>query len=649
MRAVALLCTGLAAVAGVVVSLMLAPGASANPVPPNWNAYDATHYALAIDVGDSSISGTGTLVAQAAQSGLDEIVLGLAGELVVSRITSSTDSVTAWGRDGDRLRIFLSEPLAAGDDFDVTVAYSGEPPDIMGEESYPPFNRFTHTHGEESVPVIFTMSVPDRAWAWWPCKPVLGDKATVDMAVTVAENLTAVSNGRLQGVQAAPDQRRTWHWSHAHPVASYLVSLAISDYAVLEDSVTVSSGDSTVVVPLRYYVYPEDAAAARASFARTGEMIKFLSDRFGLYPFADEQYAIAAAPINGGMEHQTCTTLGARYITGDLSEEWVVIHELSHQWWGDWLGLADWRHVWLNEGFATYCEALWVEHTEGKQAYHEYMRELDTFAPPAGDDFPGALYDPSPLFGSTPYRKGAWVLHMLRNVVDDDAVFFDGLKAYYGTLGGQGRATTESFRDVMEAATGLELDAFFDQWIYESGRPDYRWTWTYAPAASGYEVILDLEQQQATPAVYSMPVDVEIDAGGNSQVFRAQNNARTQRFTFAVVGEPRALTIDPDGWLLKPVPAAPPAHALLQSPRPNPTRGTSRITYTLAEAGEVSLHVLDVTGRLVRTLIDRRREGGEHTVEWDGRLADGRAPAGVYYLYLDAPGATHHRTLVLVR
>ncbi len=639
--------------AGGLALLGLTGGAAANPMPADWSAYDATHYDLAIGVGDGTITGTGTLVGRAVQPGLDEIVLALADELAIDQVSSSTHAVSAFERFADRLRIHLSAPLAADEVFRVTVSYEGTPPQIGGAVSDYPFNWRSHTYGQVTTPVIYTMSVPDRAWTWWPCKPVLGDKATVNMSVTADSALTVVSNGKLLGVDEALGGRRTWRWAHGHPVASYLVSLAISDYAVLEDSVAVPVESGAVTIPLRFYVYQEDLEDARVTFARTGEMIKFLSDLIGLYPFADEKYAVVTAPINGGMEHQTCTTLGGRYITGDHSQEWILIHELSHQWWGDWVGLADWKHVWLNEGFATYSEALWVEHTQGPQAYADYMRELDSAAPPAGLDFNGTVYNPTQLFGITPYRKGAWVLHMLRHVVADDEAFFAALRAYYQSLGGGGQATTEAFRDIVEGETGLELDGFFDQWLHAEGRPSYRWTWSSERVAAGYEVALEIVQEQDEPEVYVMPIDVEIGIAGDPLIvrrFKVENTLREQTFTFSVDGLPRVLAIDPDGWVLKPLSPAPPAHALLHAPRPNPTRALSRITYALPEAGEVSLHVLDVTGRLVRTLVDRRLQGAEHTVEWDGATSQGDpAASGVYYLRLEAPRGAQQRALVLVR
>jgi len=643
----------LPAVVGGVVLLGLAPGAAANPMPPDWTAYDATHYDLAIAVGDGTITGTGRLEGRVVQSGLDEIVLALADELAIEQVTSSTHTITAHERFADRVRIHLAAPLAADEVFSVTVSYSGTPPSVGGAVSDYPFNWRTHTYEQVATPVIFTMSVPDRAWTWWPCKPVLGDKATVAMSVTADSALTVVSNGKLLGVDEEADGGRTWRYAHGHPVASYLVSLAISEYAVLEDSVTVPFEGGEVTIPLRFYVYQEDLADARVFFARTGEMITFLSELFGLYPFADERYAVAAAPIGGGMEHQTCTTLGGHYVNRDGNHEWILIHELSHQWWGDWLGLADWKHVWLNEGFATYCEALWVEHKEGARAYTDYMRELDSYAPPEGLDFNGTVYDPVQLFGITPYRKGAWVLHMLRHIVDDDAVFFSALRTYFESLGGTGQATTEVFHEIMEAETGLELDTFFDQWIYHTGRPLYRWTWSSERVASGYQVTLDLVQEQEEPEVYVMPIDVEVGISGDplsSRRFKIQNTAREQTFTFTVDSKPQTLAIDPDDWVLKPLAAAPPAHALLYAPRPNPTRALSRVTYMLPAAGEVSLHVLDVAGRLVRTLVDRRLQGAEHTVEWDGTTSNGDpAASGVYYLRLEAPRGAEQRALVLVR
>ncbi len=631
-------------------AILLASPAAANPIPPDWHAYDAVHYNLLVDVGDSTLTGEVRMEGESVLQGLNEIVIGLHSALTADDIDSPTHTVTSTYRMADMLHIVLAESLDEGEPFTVSVSYSGRPPEISGEIDEFPFSWRRHTYQGRSIPSIFTMSVPNRSTAWWPCKDTMGDKATVDIQVYYPDTLTAVANGVGMGSMALGNGRRVSTWSHRHPIAPYLVSVVISEFAVLADEVTILAGEEEITIPLEYYVYKEDSAAAHYDFGRMGEMITFLSEKFGPYPFADEKYAVATVPISGGMEHQTCTTLGGRYVTGSRDQEWIYIHELSHQWWGDHVGLADWKHVWLNEGFATYCEALWVEHTQGTEAYHDYMDDLDSMAPPEGFGFGGACYDPSPLFGLTPYRKGAWVVHMLRHCVGDDDVFFGALRAYRDSLGGTGLATTETFRDIMEAQTGLELDAFFEQWIYEAGRPHYDWSWEFRPVSGGYEVVVDLSQTQATFDVYRMPIDLGVRTASGLEIVQVLNTDREQTFTLQVQGRPTGLSLDPNGWLLKPRVSAPTGRALLQAPRPNPTRGDTRIVYMLPEAGEVNVRVFDPTGRLVRTLVEGRLQGGEHVTEWDGRRDDGElAASGVYYLRLEAPNATPHRTLVLIQ
>jgi aminopeptidase N len=612
--------------------------------------FDVLHYDLAIDVGESSITGSVTVGARALVDGLSEVVLDLSDSLRVPFAESPTHGLTGYTHGGDLLHLELASPVAAGDSFAVAVHYSGVPPAVAGEVEGLPFTFSTHGSAGEGTlaPMIYTISATNRAGAWWPCKDVLTDRATCDVSVTVAAGLVAVSNGRLAGVESIAGGRHVYHWTHHHPIATYLVSLAISNYVTLEDTATIDEGGTPVTVPLYWFVYPEDAAAAAVDFDRVSEALQFFSTVFGPYPFADEKYAVAAARYGAAMEHQTCTTLGSGYIRGDRKYEWVFVHELAHQWFGDAVGLADWRDVWLNEGFATYAEALWAEHLRGKQAYLDYVRGFDPLAL-GQPDFRGPVYDPAPLFGDTPYHKGGFILHMLRHEIGDTA-FFAALRAYAEANAQGAPVTTEDFVSVAEETSGRDLTAFFDQWLHQEGRPAYRWQAGWERAAEGYDVRVRVAQTQEAPEAYRMPIDVRVTMHSRDLVFVAENDARVQEFTFHVAERPLDLEFDPDGWVLKAEMAARSDMALLRPPWPNPARGASLITYVLPSEGRVTLRVYDVLGRPVRTLVDGRAQGLEQAIEWDGTDDGGRRVGpGLYLVELSTPGFTAHTKLMRVR
>jgi aminopeptidase N len=621
------------------------------PCTTDDRGYDVIHYDLTIDVGDSTVAGTVVVGARALTDGLTEVVLDLRDELTVSAVASPTHGIATSTHANHQVTLTLATAVAAGDSFAVSVTYAGQPPAVEDDVEGLPVT-FT-THGSEDdgtlAPLIYTISVTNRAHAWWPCKDVLTDKATIDVAVTVAPGLVAVSNGALTGMETLPDERRTYHWSHGHPIATYLVSLAISNYVVLEDTATIQVGENSAEVPLRWYVYPEDQADAEADFSRVDTALEFFSSIFGPYPYWDEKYAMAAVSFGGGMEHQTCTSLGAQFILGNRRYEWIFVHELAHQWFGDAVGLADWRDVWLNEGFATYAEALWVEHQSGAAAYRDYVAGYDPFPPPEGSGFRGTVYDPEPLFGTTPYDKGACILHMLRSLIGDDA-FFATLRAYADRSQGLTTVVTDDFRAVAEEMSGQDLTGFFDQWLNYVDRPLYQWQPGYERTADGYDVHVRIAQSQEAPEFYTMPIEIAVVTTAGQSVFVAENDAREQDFTFHVDARPTDIRFDPDGLVLKPEMPAIGTQAALRPPWPNPARGSSVITYVLPGETPVTLRVYDILGRRVRTLIDGRRQALEQACVWDG-TDDGqrRVGTGFYFVELKTPGFTETTRLVLLR
>jgi aminopeptidase N len=638
--------TGLA-----IAVLLMGPILARAADPAAERGFDVIHYDLAIDIGDGSVTGTVVVGARALTDGLTQVVLDLRDELEVTAVSSPTHGIAGSTHADHQVTLTLATPVAAADSFAVSVSYAGQPPEIEDDVEGRPFTFGTHGSEEAGTlaPLIYTISATSRARTWWPCKDVLTDKATIDVRVTVASGLVAVSNGALVSVETLPEDRQTYHWTHQHPIATYLVSLAISNYVVLEDTATIQVDGTPVDVPLRWYVYPEDQADASVDFSRVDTALEFFSSIFGPYPFWDEKYAMAAVDFGGGMEHQTCTSLGAQFITGNRRYEWIFVHELAHQWFGDAIGLADWRDVWLNEGFATYAEALWVEHQTGSADYEEYVRGFDPFPPPAGPGFRGTVYDPDPLFGATPYDKGAFILHMLRHRIGDDA-FFGTLRAYVERHQGLPTVVTDDFRAVAEELSGQDLAGFFDQWLYYPDRPLYQWQPGYERTADGYDVRVRIAQTQDAPEFYTMPIEIAVSTDEGQLVFVAQNDQREQEFTFHVAARPTDIRFDPDDLILKPTMPPLGTQAVLRTPWPNPSRGRSLITYVLPGEARVTLRIYDLLGRRVRTLVDGRDQGREQAVEWDG-TDDGRRAvgAGHYFVELTTPSFSSTTRLVLVR
>ncbi len=277
-------------------------------------------------------------------------------------------------------------------------------------------------------------------------------------------------------------------------------------------------------------------------------MMEFYSQVFGEYPFLEEKYGTAIIPGNVSMEHQTCTSYSSRLITGQHSYDHIIAHELAHQWWGDLISPGDWADIWLNEGFASYSEALWWENLYGPDGLRISMAEIETvyFTRHQGPDHP--IYDPPSghLFCAEEYEKAACVLHMLRFVVGDDN-FWKILKKYaedyaYST------ATTEDFKDLCEQVSGADLDWFFDQWIYQAGYPVYEFGWGYSDRQQKAKVVIN--QTQEGFSLFEMPIPLRIDLPSGPVTKIVWVKEKYNSLEFAFPEKPSQVLFDPDGWIL---------------------------------------------------------------------------------------------------
>jgi aminopeptidase N len=605
----------------------------------NMELYDVYYYGLELDLDPDAGWLTGRTRIQATVTGgsLVGMDLHLRQNMAVSEVTSD-GTATGFTRSGDVLSVGLDREYQAGEQVDLVVAYSGNPDgEYFGWSSY------------GGQPLIWTLSEPYGARWWWACKDLNTDKAdSVDISVTVPENLIVASNGLLAGTTVPEPGKKTFHWQERYPIPTYLVSLAVHPFAVFGDEYTGLDG---TVMPLEHYVVPSRLNTAMAAYAVTVPMLEAFAQGFGEYPFIHEKYGHAHFPWGGGMEHQTMTSL--HY---DAYTEHIISHELGHQWWGDMVTCADFGHIWLNEGFATWSEAYWREINEGMAAYHQEMNDARYL----GD---GTIFveDPSNFWEIfnyyLSYLKASWVPHMLRHVMGDED-FFAGLAQYRAAFE-YDSATTEQFRDVMAQVSGLDLDPFFQQWIYEANHPIYSWSYTLEPAAGGQRLGLRIEQVQSDPLLFTMPLDVRVwNSSGQYTDHVVQNDRREQWFFLDVAADAAFVELDPDDWVLcekvyagtSDAAEVPAGSARLTGNYPNPFNPSTTIRFELPAAQEVSVSVFDAAGRLVATLLDGPRGAGAHQVVWDGRDRSGsRSASGVYFVRLSTAAGGDVRKITMVQ
>jgi aminopeptidase N len=498
--------------------------------------YDVLHYGIDVTIGFSPNSLIGTVSVQAAvtDDSLSQVVLDFYSNMTVDEVRVGL-SAAAFTHANDLLTVELPSTVMQGDEFVLSVSYHGLPYEGM----------FFSTHAGE--PTVYTTCQTAFSRAWWPCKDVPWDKAPATITVTVPDDKVVASNGTLDSTIVDAGQA-TYYWTEHYPIPPYLVAVTATNFEILEDWYTYGASDS---MPLRYWVYPEHLTEAQFDFSRTPDMIGFYEQRFIPYPFLDEKYGVAIFEAGGGMEHQTVTSIGSGQIAGDLSYEWLYAHELSHMWWGDMLTCGTWKDLWLNEGFAVYCDALYTGDAHGYGAFRARMRQFrQAYFDEDANQGRFAIYDPEYLWGATVYEKGAWVLHMLRGVVGEES-FWSIFPAWADSFA-YGSAVTADFQELCESVCGEDLAWFFDQWIYQAGYPEYEYDYDITTDGSAWAVELHLNQVQQNAPVFTMPVHtLVISTAGDSLEATLQSQTAADTFVVPCVWQPQKVVLDPDAWILK--------------------------------------------------------------------------------------------------
>ncbi len=489
---------------------------------------------------------------------------------------------------------------------------------------------------------LFTDCEPEGARKWFPCYDSPSDKAMVDITAKVPSNVRLGSNGRLQ--DSLVDMNSvTYHWISRDPVATYLVVLT-SRVNYKLDIVEWTNPNTNEVIPIRFYYNPNENPSGVESIIC--DMTSFYSSEFGDHPFEKNGFATLNSQFSwGGMENQTLTSF-----CPNCWDEWLTAHEFAHQWFGDMITCATWADIFLNEGFATWTEAHWTEHTSGYQAY---KTEIDGNANYYLSANPGwAISDPS-WASSTPntdelfnyavtYMKGSCVVHQLRYVLGD-SLFFAGIKSYAtDTVNFKYKsATIPDFRDKMEAVTGQELDWFFDGWVYHANHPTYKNV--YAIQQTGPEswrVTFTARQQQAALYYWQMPLEIKINfMDMTDTVIRVFNSYNSQIYTFDFDKEPANLVFDPNnnivlkqGNTIVDVEEPESLSDKMACVHPNQFDEYTTLSYFLPEPSLVNVVLYDPVGRILFRQNRIQSDAGSHELRINGQ---GLA-SGVYFLKFSA-------------
>ena len=564
---------------------------------------DVQHYRLELEVDPAAafIDGRTTMAVMCVEDGVTAFRFWLHSSLTINEVELEGGAADWTRLDEATVEVELDATCDTGDEFDLVVDYEGYPV-TTGLSSI-----VFQTQG--NWPVVSTLSEPWFSYTWWAVKEDSRDKATGEMLITVPSQLTVVANGiRLSNTPVAGDRRR-FRWATDYPTSPYLFAFSATRYNTFSDVFNYAGGS----MPVDFFVWPErDTTENRNAWRRSVDMLGTFSQLFGLYPFVDEKYAIYNFPFRGGMEHQTATGQG-----GDSAFlESLTAHEAAHQWWGDMVTCATWSDIWLNEGFATYSAALWFEYQSG-ESNPEALRDYMSQARP--DEFDEAIYIQNPVdvgrifSGNYSYRKGAWVVHMLRGVIGDQA-FFDTLAAYRDRFK-YSSASSEDFREVAEEVWGGDLGWFFDEWVYGGGAPAYRHGHQEHEIAGQRYLEISLEQSQ-TEGVFAMPLGDRHGSWPEAHRVTVWNSARTQHYLLPVSAPVDAVDIDPgrmdpdpigDGRCLHRRPAeSGDGWIRLRVPR---CESAIRLTMTVTFHEDVVIDGADITLQRIGGATVRRRGG----------------------------------------
>ena len=438
--------------------------------------------------------------------------------------------------DGKKLHVDLPEEWPADKDGTLAVTYRvREPKDGLF--------FFGPTAAEPETPLtVWSQGEAVTNRYWFPCLDHPNQRQTTELVVTVADGYEVLSNGKLLEKRANPDGTATFHWRQEKPHVSYLVTLVVGKFAVVREE---WNG-----LPVLYYVPPKRRDEAARTFGRTREMLDVFSKRFGIaYPWEKYAQVVAEQFTAGGMENTSATTLNDRALHDeraflDSNADALIAHELAHQWWGDLVTCRDWAHIWLNEGFASFCEVVWAEHKLGPDegAYNLLHKARAAIA--GGKERPivdRRYTSPRMMFDARAYPKGAWVLHMLRSRLGEDA-FWSAVRAY-GTENKFKSVETADFRRVLERETGRSLERFFYDWTERPGHPVLDVAIEYLPESK--QLRIAVKQTQAGEA-FAFPLPVRYTLSGSGERRETfEVNAKEQTFFLPADSAPTRVEIDP--------------------------------------------------------------------------------------------------------
>jgi aminopeptidase N len=509
--------------------------------------YDLQHskISLRFDLEQKKVLGEVTHSVSILRDGTAKIVFDSAGLTIQSVMVNK--SAVKFETTSGKLIIPLPSAAKVGDKFDVAIRYEGKPAKgmyfILPDKDYPDRPKQIWTQGES-----------EDTHYYLPTYDYPNDRLTTETILTVPASWITVSNGKLISVTDAGKGLKTWYWKEAVPSSTYLITVVAGEFDEVKDTWR--------GIPVTYYAPKGRGDRLSINYGRTPAMMELFSKKFGVeYPWEKYAQVMVDDFVAGGMENSSATTntsrslvhpkLAPEYLTG---EDDLISHELGHQWFGDLVTCKDWGDVWLNEGFATFLEAVWSEAHFGKDqadyerwnGAHEWFDSSKLWNKPiVRHDF-----DDSSEFDGNAYEKGGWVLYMLRHQIGEDA-FYRGIKHYLEANHGK-NVVTADLAKAIEEATHTNVDQFFSQWLYGAGAPKFDLSYTYDNEK--HQVALTVKQTQKVEGrvgLFRVPIDVEITTASGPKLYTVTVSKETQTFSLPAESAPLMVLFDKGGQVLK--------------------------------------------------------------------------------------------------
>ena len=588
--------------------------------------YDVHFYQLDLNMTNVStyLSGTGSIHATT-KTAVDSALFELFPTLNITEIRLN-DVPVGFSRMGSAVKVPIN--LSANQSFKIDVDYEGNPPTAQTN----PLGGSGMTAGSSPSwgnKVVWSLSEPFSAFEWFPCKQSLTDKAdSCAVSITVPDTCKAGSNGILEHITPLGNGQTKYDWKHRHPIDYYLISVAVAKY--IEYNVYANPIGAPNPILIQNYIYDNPATLPnfQSEIDETADFLELFYERYGPYPFEDEKYGHCMAPISGGMEHQTMTSQG-------FFEKTLTAHELAHQWWGNNVTCASWCDIWMNEGFASYSEYIMLENLyPGQQGPSMQQVHNNVMSQAGGSVWVLDSLNESRIFsGRLTYDKGAGIIHTLRFIINNDDLFFNGLRAFQQAFK-DSTSTGIAFKEFMENYTGISLNDFFNEWYFGEGYPTYSLKWNQ----SGQDVAIEISHTTSKPSItptFTNPLAIRFARQGQADtIVRFDIHSNQDQFSIYNLGQlTGSINIDPSNWIMNQIgtisqdPNINVGFATISAPKeiqiyPNPNQGN--VQFKNLPNGIHEMDVLTSSGQLIFT---KNVTNSEHI-----RLND--LNAGTYILHI---------------